>query len=154
MAFVLLVKNPTRLKLVYTVEKAVGPGCPNIRDDVLLVQLLLRGIMDDVPGRPNSGFKPPGEKPIQIDGRFGPQTKAYLKFYEAEENRRNADNPVVADGKIDPITPGQQFGSISGRGYKILTLNNQYQARKPTIHENIARDPLFPPELFNSLYVG
>lgn len=34
----------TFLKMIYTTDQAVGTGCPNKRDDVLLVQFFLSNI--------------------------------------------------------------------------------------------------------------
>jgi hypothetical protein len=53
MARIYLVQNQPAdywTKVFYTVDQAVGPGCPNRRDDVLLVQYFLRVARDDAPG--------------------------------------------------------------------------------------------------------
>jgi hypothetical protein len=155
MARVYLVSNHSRLKLSYTVDAAVGPGCPNRRDDVLLVQFLLRVAMEDIPGRPGSGYRPPGQAPIAIDGLYGPMTLAYIQYFEEEGNRRNPTNQVTTDHRIDPVVGGQPGGSLSQRLYKILALNLLYLDRRSlAVHADIKTDPLCPAELVTSLYIS
>jgi len=155
MARVYLVSNHSRLKLSYIVIAAVGPGCPNRGDDVLLDQFLLRVAMEDVPGQPGSGYRPPGQAPITIDGFYGPTTMAYLQYFEEEGNRRNPTHPVTTDHRIDPVVGGQLGGSFSQRLYKILTLNLLYVDRRSlAVHADIKTDPLCPAELITSLYIS
>ena len=61
------------LKLVYTVDQAVGNGCLNKRDDTLLVQFFLKVVSE---GPAKSDFTPPGRGPIATDGIWGPTSQA------------------------------------------------------------------------------
>ncbi len=134
----------------YTVEKAVGQGCPNVRDDVFLVQFFLRRAMQDCPE--SKGYVPPGERPITIDGIYGQQTYRYISFYEDEANRRKP-GIVTTDRIIDPINKsGTGKGAMSGKYYKILGLNVSYKQRMGLLVADIKRDPIFPHELTSSLY--
>jgi hypothetical protein len=152
MARVYLLTKPKLTDRAYTVDQAVGQGCPNRRDDVLLVQFLLRVAREDAPDSP--GYRPPGQPPIAIDGHFGPGTLAHLRFFEEEGNRRNPENPTVPDGRIDPVASGTPVGSLSGKLYKIFALNVLYVKRRgAAVHADMRRDPLYPAELTKSLYI-
>jgi hypothetical protein len=158
MARVYLFTNPNRMKLVYSVDQPVGPGCPNRRDDVLLVQFLLRVAMEDNPPK-NVGYRPPDERPITVDGLFGRQTAAYIRYFQEEDGRRVQQGQFqfapATDGRIDPVASGTAFGAHSKTLYTIVDLNIVYVNRHGTqLHENISRDPLFPKELTKSLFLA
>jgi len=139
-------------KHIYTVEQSVGLGCPNVRDDVLLVQFFLRRAMDDSPE--SKGIIPPGERPISIDGISGPQTFRYIKHYQDEDNRRNPGRGVARDGRVDSVgKSGTGFGSISNTLYTIIALNVSYRQRKGILIADIRKDNLFPKDLVPSLYL-
>lgn len=144
--------NDPNMKIVYSVEQAVGQGCANRREDVLLVQLFLRVAMENRNGR---SFNPPGESPIKIDGVFGKQTKNYIKFFEEELNRQSPGAGVNKDGRIDPMSPSSGgLGSTAGITFKIARLNFEHLTRRGIeIHNDIKRDPLYPTALNPSLYV-
>ena len=80
--------------VLYSVDQVVGVGGLNRRDDILLVQFFLQVARDD-DARGNSGFIPPGEAPINIDGIFGRNTAAHIKFFQEESLRR------VGDGRVE-----------------------------------------------------
>ena len=152
MARVFIVSR-TDMKHCYTVDQPVGMGCPNIRDDVLLVQFFLRRAMDECPT--SKGIFPPGERPISVDGIAGPQTFRYIKFYQDEDNRRNPGKGVARDGRVDSIgKSGTGIGSISNTLYTIIALNVSYRQRKGIMIADIRKDNLFPQDLTGSLYLG
>ena len=161
MARVLLVQANPLVNLVYSVDQAVGEGCPNRRDDVLLVQFLLRTLREDTEenGVKYPGFRPPGQDPIDIDGVFGPQTNKYIRFFDAELNRQRAGQPesakVVTDGRIDPIASGGFYGSLSHKIYKMFLLNTYYaEIKGKPMHEKIYMDTSFPKELAKWLFMA
>ena len=49
--------------MIYTIDQAVGAGCPNLRDDVALVQFLIRAAMQD-----DKAYQVPAGAPLLIDG--------------------------------------------------------------------------------------
>jgi len=153
MARVYCAKFPEGSGHLYTVDKRVGMGGVNNQDDVLLVQFFLHAAM--LPGRDGGpGYKPPGERPIKIDGMNGPQTIRYIKYFQAEGNRRNPRLPTVVDGRVDPIVGGKMFGTVQDEFMTILALNTRYRAVKGyALHADIRQDPDFPPRLIPSLYV-
>ncbi|RYG80595.1 MAG: peptidoglycan-binding protein, partial [Alphaproteobacteria bacterium] len=64
-------------------KSAVGPGKPNLREDVELVQSLLN--------------KQKGAPPLKQDGRFGPQTAKAITAYQLKVLDR-----AKPDGVVDP----------------------------------------------------
>ena len=149
MARVMLTQHPTRREFFVT-EAPVGQGLANRDDDVRLVQFLLKVAMEDTGA--SRGFKPPREKPISIDGRYGRQTHVYVKFYQEEVNRRERKKFLEPDGRIDP--PGTKFfGEISKTLYTILDLNIAYRTRRGD-GMKIETDGLFPKELMKAFFLG
>lgn len=138
--------------VLYVVDQGVGAGAPNRREDVLLVQLLLRGLT--TPGGGEAAYLPPGQPLIKVDGACGAQTVAYIRFFTAENSRRFNGAPRTHDGRVDPVVPGQSVGSISGAIYTILALNITYATMRgrPT-HNDLRNDPNFPADLKKHLYV-
>jgi len=53
------------ITVCYTIDGAVGVGCPNKRDDVLLVQFFLKVISE---GPAAGRYRPPNKGPITCDG--------------------------------------------------------------------------------------
>ena len=150
MARVYLVGNPTQ-RVLYTVDQAVGLGGGNRRDDVLLVQLFLRVLME--PGGSEAPYVPPGRRPLAIDGVCGDDTLAYIRFYQEEAQRRFPQAPVP-DGRVDPMRSGSVIASISHKVYMLVALNVGYREKRGDLYLNIGSDPLFPAELRKSLYIG
>jgi len=155
MARILIVRNNTKevADVIYTVEQRVGPGAPNLRDDVLLVQFFLRALQESGGGgRP---FTPPGlTAPLAIDGRFGKQTAAHIKFFQEEDSRRNPDATLVTDQLVDPVRGGQLTGPRTGKVLTITSLNVHYVLRKgKSLHNNINQDPLFPVALTGAFFL-
>lgn len=137
--------------VLYVVDQGVGAGAPNRREDVLLVQLLLRGLT--TPGGGEAPYLPPGQPLIRVDGACGAQTITYIKFFTAENSRRFNGAPRSHDGRVDPIVPGQATGSLSGVIYTILALNITYATmRGAQTHNDLRKDPNFPPDLKKHLY--
>lgn len=152
MARVFFINKP--MKVIYSVEQSVGQGCANRRDDVYLVQFFLRIAMEPAP-ETGVGFIPPGQKPIVIDGSFGPQTNAYIRFFEKEVKRLNPSAHILQDGRIDPVPPNSGgYSATNGSIYKIYALNLAYFRRRGLQrHLELCGDPLYPNALNPSLYV-
>jgi hypothetical protein len=140
------------LKLVYTVDHAVGSGCPNMRDDVLLVQFFLK-IVSEGPER--SQFTPPGRPPIGTDGIWGPTSQAYLNQFISTNSVQNPGSPLKQDGRVDPVVGGKITGSLSGHIYTILALNTSYRTvRGLAALQDITTDTIFPKDLRPSLKIN
>jgi hypothetical protein len=138
-----------KILIAYTVDQAVGAGCPNQRADVLLVQHLLAVAWIEVPS--SKGFRPPGEDgPLKVDGIFGPVTARFIKFFQEEARRRGAQ--CAQDSRVDPVTTGKATGSITGTFYTILALNAARYNRAPSMND-ISLDAGFPSELRKHLII-
>jgi hypothetical protein len=141
--------DPT-VTVAYTVDGSVGPGCQNVREDVLLVQHLLRVAWRDAPG--TAGFRPPGEtQPLKADGLAGPKTAKFIKFFQEEALRRGA--AVSQDGRVDPVKSGSSFGTISSKFYTILAMNSARNARQTGNQADISADPEFPGDLRKHFFI-
>ena len=148
MAHVVLKSTGNRREF-FVIDQAVGAGLPNVPQDVLLVQFFLRIASETASGL--AGFNPPGESPLAIDGSFGQQTKTYISFYQKEVNRRLGKKLLEPDGRIDPIRPGQSFGSTH-TFYTILDLNVAYRSRRGD-SAKIEADQLFPRALLPFFFI-
>lgn len=144
----LLAKQPYRE--VYLVEEVVGAAGINKRDDVLLVQLLLKIATET--GGGSEGFQPPGEPMIDVDGVCGPLTQRYIKYFQQEVNRRRNGKLVEQDGLVDPVRTGAARSSLSHTMYTILALNAALRSRRSDTFK-IETEPKFPDELKKSLLV-
>lgn len=140
-----------RIKVAYTVEQAVGTGCPNRREDVLLVQHLLRIAWTDAGN--SKGFRPPGEtEPLKADGMFGPKTAKFIKFFQEEAVRRGAN--CATDQRVDPAVSGTSSGGLSGKFYTILAMNSARNSRQGGNQDDISKDPGFPGELTKHFFIS
>jgi peptidoglycan hydrolase-like protein with peptidoglycan-binding domain len=138
-----------KIQLAYTVEQAVGAGCPNPRPDVLLVQHLLAIAWIEIPA--SKGFRPPGEtKPLKVDGIYGPVTARFIKFFQEEARRRGAN--CALDSRVDPVAEGKPRGTITGTFYTILAMNAARYRRVPNMND-ISLDPGFPAELRKHFFI-
>lgn len=109
--------NATYLDFIYNVTMAVGPAgtAPKRRDDVMLVQFLLKSIV-----RAGLWTPPTYSKPFPVDGKMGPDTAAWIQDYQLIKHRIAAQ-----DGRIDRalgVNP-----SVEKHIYTIITLNNDFQ---------------------------
>ena len=136
---------------IFVVDAAVGPGCPNARPDVLLVQFYLRAIMVDAGSE--KAYQPPGQPPLKIDGTCGAHTNAYIKFFQEENNRRNPGTNIHVDGRVDPLNSGTAVSSLTHSPYTIIQLFRTYRTRFLAFSANPILDPLFPRDLVKPFYI-
>jgi hypothetical protein len=147
-----LTGNPTQ-KVIYAVDQTVGRGGANRKDDVLLVQLLLRVQMEG--GGSEPPYCPPGRRPLAIDGICGDDTLAYIRYFQDEAKRRFPGIAPPPDGKVDPMRAGAIFSGITHKLYMIVSLNIGYRERRGgDLYLDIGKDPLFPAALRQSFYIG
>ena len=105
------------LTVIYNVEQAAGLNAPNARDDVKLVQYLLRGIYRNQAGG------------LALDGYIGPVSVNWIKRFQTDA--RNAGNNVLIDGRVDRAQAYQS--SVSKTVYTIMLLNmylKRYNGRR------------------------
>jgi peptidoglycan hydrolase-like protein with peptidoglycan-binding domain len=106
----------------FDVTGTVGWGCKNHKDDVMLVQLLLRR---HYLSRSNAGLTTDPALIVKVDGIFGDKTAGAIVAYQ-----RNGGSLV--DGKVDP-----------GRT-TIRTLNVLYKTEYPQYGGKPYSDPEAP----------
>ncbi len=125
------------LPVFYNVVHAVGRQCPNLRDDVKLIQYLLLAFYDK--GAPAKGWKrPPGE--LTVTGFCGPTTMNWILDFQM--NVRKIKGKVAIDGRIDRVRNKNLIGSITGTYYTLAFLNKGVAAHN---REAFAATPLFIP---------
>jgi hypothetical protein len=135
------------LNMLYTVDQAVGRGCPNQRDDVALVQFFVRRVLE--------GWNdlPPGLPLLSIDGNFAEPTRKYVEYWQKGENKRNTatDWRHYEDGVVSPIA--DRSGMRGNNVYTMVTLNTNYSDRYGKVwHSNIAVDSVCPVALLPSIF--
>lgn len=118
---------------------------PNKRDDVMLVQYLLKRVYQQ-----GHNVQPPlnqtnGAAQLKIDGWYGPKTQSAIEHFQIEL-RRNGRN-IATDGCIDPERGDTTTASISRTDYTISWLNKYFWLLYPALAPNIASDPECPREL-------
>jgi peptidoglycan hydrolase-like protein with peptidoglycan-binding domain len=121
---------------------------PNQRDDVLLVQALIKLANFT---RSSPGFGPvEASRNIAVDGIFGPQTKRMITAFEAD--RKSAGLLVVADGVVESAAKD----GFTGRGvlFKIVHMNRSAKNAAEFRHANRPFDPDTPPILRSALQPG
>ena len=147
MARVYVSTSVPTIKVLYSVDQAVGPGCPNERKDVALVQFFLNGVSKPGGGLP--GIQPPGETALKVDGIFGQKTAAYIKH-----DQNAGAGAAVADGKVSPIQRGSIVGAVHEKGLTIAHLNVGYAKRFGTErHLRIDQELGFPADLRSALFI-
>lgn len=137
------------MDVIYTVDQAVGTGCPNKRDDVLLVQFFLKVKSE---GPQKSEFTPAGREPLKTDGVWGPASQAYLNHFLAVSLAKVKAFPLKQDGRVDPVVGGRFTGPKTGHVFTIIALNSAYgNVRGSAALKDITTDSVFPQELRPSL---
>jgi hypothetical protein len=129
-------------KRFYNVDMAVGPNAPNRRDDVLLVQYMLKRVYE----RPvyKKLTLSPQQGTMSVDGISGPITARWIRHFQSDV--RTAGGSVVVDGRIDRALPGGA-ASISGTEYTIFWLNDAFRGHYPEIFNNMPVHPDVPADL-------
>ena len=127
--------------LFYSVSAAVGPGAPNRREDVLLVQYLLR-----------ESFKGPGflahpfpGPPLVVDGVASPNLFAAIVHFQRVARLRG--RTIATDGRVDAPVGEQMRGSISQTQYTIIFLNSAYDQARPQDYPRVSKAGDCPAEL-------
>jgi len=130
----------------YNVDGAVGPGCPNKRTDVMLVQFFLHEIYDHPTQKPN---KPAGPD-IGISGNFDATTAQWILHFQNQVKR--IGHRISTDGRVDHAK-GEQYtrSSISQTQYTITHMNISYARRFRQQHNQLEAHPRIPGELKTEL---
>lgn len=112
----------------FDLDKSVGVGSVNQRDDVKLVQYFLREIYA-------AKFATPPGPSLEMDGWIGPITISWIRKFQADVNvhghkyavTEEFKNPAIkkctVDGRVDVILNSTSLGQISGTPYTIIWMN-------------------------------
>lgn len=110
------VDSSPQLAYFYNVTNAVGEQCPNMKDDVMMVQYMLHHLYKGAP----VNMKPAGE--LTVDGICGPVTKQWIRTYQNQLYQSGFS--ISPDGRVDRIIDKVTFkGSISQTTYTLYYLN-------------------------------
>ncbi|HVF51087.1 MAG TPA: hypothetical protein VNA19_13415 [Pyrinomonadaceae bacterium] len=120
----------------YNVHMSVGRGCPNMVEDVLLVQYLLYKIYQ------NPGSLPVPRGQMVVDGICGPVTLNWILSFQ--KHTRALGRPIFPDGRVDP---GQEIVGKHNHQFTIIELNGSFKKREPFLFANLASAPDAPPRL-------
>ena len=132
---------------IYNVTFPVGPGKPNVRDDVLLVQTLMKL------ANFRCGYELHGSvessRWIDVDGWFGEQTQRMIGAFEILVREKHL--LLVADGVLEPSSDVGY--TDKGIIYKIIHLNQfaRLATRLGDEYDQIPTDPKTHPILRQSL---
>ena len=145
MAKVSLVRFIDGRFLMYTVDAAVGPGGPNNREDVLLVQYFLREIFKGFPAFRRNPF--PGV--VAVDGFASTQTFAAIRHFQNVAKREGKN--IATDGVVDAQVGEKGHGSISGTQYTVVYMNQTFRESRPGDWPRVSRAGDCPGELRDPL---
>jgi len=127
----LLPPGAAKHSVIFVNDDAVGPGCPNRRDDVLLVQFML-GMLAAVNSRFEFGdvdFAPIGfPRNLKIDGICGPHTIASIKSFQrmGSLKKQGTAMAMIMDGIVNPVRAGQPWTPLGSNVLTIVRMNHEY----------------------------
>ena len=152
MAHVKLLSNDNGfMRCVFYIHAAVGTGRANGRDDVLLVQFLLRSMWDreNKPGDKQT-IGVPGKPALAVDGRFGADTLAAIKRFQTLYH-----DGKLSDGIVHPVPAGQSYGPRRNLAYTMIGLNTMFAGYfGKERHMLLCNEPGFPQDLRLKFYAN
>ncbi len=126
----------------YNVNQAVGLGCPNWSEDVMLVQFFLQRIYMDNEWKPRT---PKGT--MKVDGLCGPVTRNWITKFQIDA--RNDGSNIRVDGIVDKAgnAASNQTSSISNTLYSIRSMNNFLRQTQRPLYSTLPFNQEVPPLL-------
>lgn len=118
-----------RRYVLYNVERAVGPKCPNEAEDVLLVRFLLRRF-GQAPGSSEPGFAA-----LPLISTYDEALGAAIRRFQ--ERTRNAGRPITVDGVVSSA-------DLDDGWYTIKYMNASYFVRYRQYNCDLRSDPECP----------
>lgn len=129
---------------------------PNKREDVMLVQYLLKRVYQQGqncnPPLKSGVGDPHSPITLKIDGLCGPKTQGAIERFQLEM-RRNGRS-IATDGCVDTELGDSSTSSVSKTGYTISWLNKYFWILYPVLAPDISADPECPPELKQAIGNG
>lgn len=137
-------EDPAGNARFYNVTKAVGYGCPNEKEDAMMVQFFLKRIYQT---KEMKALTPKGA--MTVDGKVGPITRNWILKFQLD--MRNGGYACYADGVMDKAgneTNADNFvASLSRTKYTIRLLNNGLRKLDSEMYKTLPVNPEVPPEL-------
>jgi len=128
----------------YNVTAAVGYGCPNMVEDVKVIQFFLQRVFT-LPSV--ARYKPLGT--MTVDGKVGPITRAWI--VKAQQVARISHANVLVDGIIDKAgnaaNPSNATSSKSHTMYTIRAINNALRHGDKAVFKTLTTNPVVPPDV-------
>jgi len=128
----------------YNVFSAVGYGCPNMDEDVKVVQFFLKRLFS-LPDFENR--KPWGT--MTVDGKVGPITRAWI--IKSQMVCKEDGVNMLIDGIVDKAgntdTDNNRVGSISKTDYIIRMLNNALRKKDSAVYKTLSTNPVVQPDV-------
>lgn len=137
-------EDPNGNARFYNVTKAVGYGCPNDKEDAMMVQFFLKRLYQT---KEMKASAPKGE--MKVDGKVGPITRNWILKFQLD--MRNGGYDCYADGVMDKAgnenNADNYVSSLSRTKYTIRLLNNGLRKLDATLYKTLPTNPEVPAEL-------
>lgn len=117
------------LPMFYNVVRAVGKQCPNVGDDVKLVQYLLIAFYDKAQASSPVYSRPKGH--MTVDGICGPVTLNWILKFQLDVNTRHPGT-LAADNRVDRVRNKNLIGSFTNTAYTLAVLNKFVKKINPS----------------------
>ncbi len=118
---------------IYNTDRPVGESLPNKNDDVRLVQTLLAELKRATGGTWGA------QRPIIVDGRFGPITRDWILSFQKLMNQKS--RVLVEDGKVHPMKMQGSYDWAAKFGpstYSTLfALNDMLRRKARNVHQQL-----------------
>ncbi|HYJ90127.1 MAG TPA: hypothetical protein VEV84_02355 [Pyrinomonadaceae bacterium] len=128
----------------YNVVSAIGLGCPNMEEDVKVVQFFLQRFFS-IPQFKNE--KPWGT--MTVDGKVGPITRAWI--LRSQMLMREGGVNVLVHGVVDKAgnvaAAGNRVSTISHTDYAIRMLNNALRKEDTQVYKTLTTNPVVPADV-------
>lgn len=129
------------LPVFFNADGVVGAApAQNLREDVLLVQFLLK-VVGDSPQATSDPAAVAACKRVKPTGVIDPTTVAAITAYQLSAKKK--DPNVVVDGRVSPAKGGYSYGAL----WTITLLNKSCQKRHKGNWPRIDKIPGCPEEL-------
>ena len=130
---------------IYNVNMAVGKSAPNRKDDVMLVQYMLKRIYEK-PVYEKATFSKQ-QSAMVVDGFVGPITMQWIGRFQMDI-RDGWGCSIVVDRRVDRAPGG------TGPEYTIDYINYAFKGHYPEIHANMPVHPDVPAEIRAALLLS
>jgi hypothetical protein len=144
MAFIDLDSEDPTGPSFYNINSAVGYGCPNMEEDVKVVQFFMQRFFTI----PQFAERKPWGTMV-ADGKVGPLTRAWIIRTQMVSKQDGAN--VIIDGVVDKAQNAQdnsnRVSSISHTDYLIRMMNNALRKLDTQVYKTLTTNPVVPPDI-------